>query len=162
MSREIENLFPVGSTLKTVSVIDSKKQEGETFMHNLVILTFSSAQYCVLQSLAKPDRISLSAVLSYERRQVLRSLLLNPAWSQEFIGKELEKFLLTKNQQNQYQKLTCEFRELGQSLNFISQNSLLKVHLEAKLQTEPSSQSSKSKQASLLNRIKINSKLFAS
>lgn len=125
----MEYSFPIGACLSQISILENKVDNGDRACSNLAVLTFSPTQYLVLQPLndTENSRLSISPILSYERRRVILNLSSNPPWSQPFIGKKLRLVKLKVSDRGDREGVSFTFDQLSQSVSFISENSALKI-----------------------------------
>ena len=126
----VEKILPVGALLSNLSV-HTPICEDEAGFH-LIVLTFKPTQYLVLQPLASKEQISISPLLSYERKRVIH-LLTSPNWAQPLIGKKLNSVWLDNDEGDRHQIVfTFESYTLSLFLN----NSVLKVSLQEQIETK--------------------------
>ena len=117
--------FPIGAFLSKISVLETKDVDcGEGF--NLAVLTFNPTQYLVLQPLTN-HQLSISPVLSYERRRVIKNLSSNLLWSKPFINKKLQSVELKESDLGYRNQIVFIFENLSQNISFLADRSVLKV-----------------------------------
>lgn len=122
--------FPIGDYLTNFMIIQTASLNNQEYCISLAVLKFSSTQYLFLETLASSEEISISHLLSYERRHVLRALsktLSPPAWSQAFIGQQLKAVEVRESNYSQRHQIIFAFDKLDTVLSFQAKGTVLEV-----------------------------------
>jgi len=132
---EDEFIFPIGSILTEVSIVEDREYGGKDVCLEQVQLSFQDTAV-ILKPLADTDEIEVvlglnaiadTSATAYALESPNGIAEKNPEWSHSFLGKKLQTVWVCENAQGYRDQIIFAFEQLHPSIAFVAECSVLNV-----------------------------------